>query len=398
MRTAVRWGLACAAAVTGTYNGVKIHANTSSHPLVCNGVADAVGNTPMIRIASLSDATGCEILAKAEHLNPGGSIKDRPALFMIREALQGGKIKPNSGTVVEATAGNTGVGLAVQAKQFGLPCIFTLPQKTSTEKVEGLQHLGASTIVCPMGPTTDPNTFQPRAQAIADELGEGNACFINQFENLANGEAHYQTTGKEIWEQTQGKIDAFVYAPGTGGTISGTSRRLKEYSPAVQVWCAQSRGSGIIPDESAVDTDFIKYRKMTPEEDKQLAGPSVLEGIGSGRVYKNFENAKIDGEMRFSGDGGAVAMCRFMNKREGLNIGGSAGLNLLAAYHLAKRMGPGNTIVTIICDGGDKYRSTIYCDDFLKTKNVPIMQCDKLADFVDSGDSVPFRWTMKSQK
>eukprot|EP01122_Echinamoeba_exundans_P013638 TRINITY_DN5991_c0_g1_i1.p1 TRINITY_DN5991_c0_g1~~TRINITY_DN5991_c0_g1_i1.p1 ORF type:complete len:369 (+),score=55.43 TRINITY_DN5991_c0_g1_i1:15-1121(+) len=354
----------------------EIKSKNTSQGWVFSSFSSAVGRTPLIRLKTLSNATGCEIYGKAEFMNPGGSVKDRAALSIIEAAERRGQLSPG-GTIVEATAGNTGIGLVHIANERGYKSIFTLPASASQEKVDALRARGAQVIVCPAVPLGDPQHFQNVAKEKAASME--NTVWTNQFDNLDNMDAHYRTTGPEIWEQTHGQIDGFICSCGTGGTIAGTSKFLKEKKTEREVKCllASPIGSGVVA-EKLPDGSW-KNRLKTAEEKK---GSSVLEGIASSRVYGNLDQASLDGELILS-DECAVEMCRFLLKKEGLFVGGSAGLNAAAAYLLAKRLGPGHTIVTILCDTGDRYMTKIFSEDFLREKQLQVGKGEDLS-FLDA--------------
>lgn len=318
-----------------------------------SGFVAAIGNTPLIRINSLSDATGCEILGKAEFMNPGGSVKDRAAWWMIREHERSGALKPG-GTVVEGTAGNTGIGLAHVCNARGYPCIIYMPDNQSPEKVQILKTLGAEVRVVKTVPYADEMNYQKQAGRHAQELP--NAVWANQFDNTANRLAHYESTGPEIWQQTDGKVDAFVTATGTGGTLAGTGHYLKEQNPNVQVILADPHGSAL-------------YNYVTTGEATMTPGPSITEGIGNSRVTENLAGAAIDGAIQVA-DQDMVALVYKLLHDEGWFFGSSTGINLCAAAEQAQRMGPGNVIVSILCDTGAKYQSSLFNPDFLAAREL----------------------------
>jgi cysteine synthase A len=318
-----------------------------------HGFAAAVGNTPLIRLNHLSDETGCEILGKAEFLNPGGSVKDRAALFIVRDAEERGLLKPD-GVVVEGTAGNTGIGLALIANARGYRTIIVIPDTQSQEKMDLLRICGAELRPVPAVPYKDPNNYVKVSGRLAEEIG---ALWANQFDNVANRRAHYETTGPEIWTQTEGHIDAWVASTGTGGTLAGTALYLKEQKPSVRVVLADPMGSGLY--------HYVKYGDVKAE------GNSVTEGIGNGRVTKNLDGAPIDDAVRVD-DPTALTMLFRLVKEEGLYLGGSTGINVAAAVAVAREMGRGHTIVTVLCDGGDRYRSRLYNPAWLHQKGLPV--------------------------
>ncbi len=317
-----------------------------------NGFIDTVGNTPLIRLNRFSQETGCEILGKAEFLNPGGSVKDRAALYMILDAEEKGLLKPG-GTVVEGTAGNTGIGLAHICNAKGYKCLIVIPDTQSQEKIEALKTLGAEVRTVPAVPYKDPNNYVRLSGRIASEME--NAIWANQFDNLANRRSHYETTGKEIWEQTDGKVDVWVTATGTGGTLAGVSMYLKEKNPAIKTVLADPMGSGLY--------SYVKTGKPHAE------GSSITEGIGNSRVTVNLINALIDDAIQIE-DLEAVRMVYRLLQEEGLFLGGSTGINVAAAVQLAKQLGSGHTIVTILCDSGTRYQSRLFNREWLAQKGL----------------------------
>jgi len=317
------------------------------------GFAGTVGDTPLIRLHHLSAETGCEVLGKAEFLNPGGSVKDRAALFIIRDAEERGLLTPG-GIIVEGTAGNTGIGLALLANARGYRTIIVIPDTQSQEKMELLRICGAALRPVPAVPYKDPNNYVKVSGRLAEEVG---GVWANQFDNLANRRAHYETTGPEIWEQTGGCIDAFVASTGTGGTLAGTARYLKDRKPSVRIILADPLGSGLY--------HYVKHGEV------KAAGNSVTEGIGNGRVTKNLADTPIDDAVQVD-DPSALAMLFRLLKEEGLYLGGSTGINVAAAAAIAREMGPGHTIVTVLCDGGDRYRSRLYNPVWLRQKGLPV--------------------------
>jgi len=319
---------------------------------VQNGFVDCIGSTPLIRLAALSADTGCEILGKAEFLNPGGSVKDRAALYIIQDAERRGVLKAG-GTVVEGTAGNTGIGLAHICAARGYRCVIVIPETQSQEKMELLRVLGAQVRPVPAVPYKDPNNYQKIAGRLAQEIE--NAIWANQFDNLVNRQAHYETTGPEIWRDTAGTVDAFVCATGTGGTLAGVARFLKEQNPAVRTVLADPHGSGLY--------SFVKTRNIRAE------GNSITEGIGSSRVTANLEGSPIDDAVRID-DQSCVTMVYRLLREEGLFVGGSSGINVAAAVWLAQQMGPGHTIVTLLCDRGDLYFARLFNPAWLMEKGL----------------------------
>ena len=316
------------------------------------GFVGTVGNTPLIRLNSFSDQTGCEILGKAEFLNPGGSVKDRAALYIIKDAEEKGLLKPG-GTVVEGTAGNTGIGLAHICNAKGYKCLIVIPDTQSQEKMDALRTLGAEVRPVPVVPYKDPNNYVKLSGRLAAEMK--NAIWANQFDNLANRLAHYETTGPEIWEQTDGKIDAWVTATGTGGTYAGVALYLKEKNPNIKTVLADPMGSGLY---SYAKTGEIR-----------LEGSSITEGIGNSRVTENMEGVPIDDAIQVE-DSEAVRVIYQLLRKDGLFMGGSVGINVGAAVALAKQMGPGHTIVTVLCDGGARYQSRLFNREWLESKGL----------------------------
>ncbi|AXV78788.1 MULTISPECIES: cysteine synthase A [Ralstonia solanacearum species complex] len=317
-----------------------------------DGFTGSIGNTPLIRLAKLSEETGCEILGKAEFLNPGGSVKDRAALYIIQDAERRGALKPG-GTVVEGTAGNTGIGLAHICAARGYRCVIVIPETQSPEKMDLLRVLGAEVRPVPAVPYKDPNNYQKIAGRLAQETD--NAIWANQFDNLVNRQAHYETTGPEIWRDTAGKVDAFVCATGTGGTLAGVARYLKEQNPAVRTVLADPHGSGLY--------SFVKTGSI------QAEGNSITEGIGSTRVTANLEGTPIDNAVRID-DQACVTMVYRLLREEGLFVGGSTGINIAAAAQLAREMGPGHTIVTLLCDRGNLYFARLFNAAWLAQKGL----------------------------
>jgi len=317
-----------------------------------NGFVGTIGKTPLIRLNSFSDETGCEILGKAEFLNPGGSVKDRAALYIIQDAEDKGLLKPG-GTVVEGTAGNTGIGLAHICNAKGYRCLIIIPETQSQEKMDLLRLLGAEVRPVPAVPYKDPNNYVKLSGRTADELD--NAIWANQFENLANRRAHYETTGPEIWAQTDGRIDAWVTATGTGGTYAGVAMFLKEQNPAVKCVVADPLGSGLY--------SYVKTGQINPE------GSSITEGIGNSRITGNMAGAPIDDAIQID-DRECIRVIYQLLHRDGLFMGGSVGINVGAAYQLAKQLGPGHTIVTVLCDSGARYQSKLYNRAWLEEKGL----------------------------
>ncbi len=319
-----------------------------------DGFVSTVGNTPLIRLNSFSEETGCEILGKAEFLNPGGSVKDRAALYIIQDAEAKGLLKPG-GTVVEGTAGNTGIGLAHICNAKGYKCLIIIPDTQSQEKMDLLRTLGAEVRPVPAVPYRDPNNYVRLSGRIAEEME--NAIWANQFDNLANRQAHYETTGPEIWAQTDGKIDAWVAATGTGGTYAGVSLFLKGKNPDIQCVLADPMGSGLY--------SYAKTGTIT------ITGNSITEGIGNSRVTANMENVPIDDALQID-DPEALRVVYQLLQKDGLFMGGSVGINVGAAVALARQLGPGHTIVTVLCDGGARYQSRLFNQQWLAEKGLSI--------------------------
>ena len=307
-----------------------------------NGFVGTVGNTPLIRLNSFSEETGCEILGKAEFLNPGGSVKDRAALYIIKDAEEKGALLPG-GTVVEGTAGNTGIGLAHICNAKGYKCLIIIPDTQSQEKMDALRALGAEVRPVPAVPYKDPNNYVKLSGTIAASME--NAIWANQFDNLANRRAHYETTGPEIWAQTDGKVDAWVTSTGTGGTYAGVGMYLKEKNPAIKCVVADPMGSGLY---SYIKTGEIK-----------MEGNSITEGIGNSRITANMEGTPADDAIRID-DEEAIRVVYQLLRQDGLFMGGSTGINVAASIALAKHMGPGHTIVTLLCDSGSRYQSRLF--------------------------------------
>lgn len=319
---------------------------------VRQGFVGTVGNTPLIRLNRLSDETGCEILGKAEFLNPGGSVKDRAALYIIKDAEEKGLLKPG-GVVVEGTAGNTGIGLAHICNAKGYKCLIIIPETQSQEKIDALRTLGAEVKTVPAVPYRDPNNYIKVSGRIAEETE--NAIWANQFDNLANRRAHYETTAPEIWQQTDGKINVWVAATGTGGTYAGASMYFKEVNPEIKCIVADPMGSGLY--------SYVKTGEINTE------GGSITEGIGNSRITANMQGAPTDDAIQID-DSTCVKMVYRLLYEEGLFMGGSVGINVAAAYALAKEMGPGQTIVTILCDSGTRYQSRLYNSEWLEAKGL----------------------------
>ena len=330
-----------------------------STPEVKHDVLAAIGNTPLIRLNGPSERTGCEILGKAEFMNPGQSVKDRAALYIINDAIERGLLKPG-GTVVEGTAGNTGIGIAVVGNALGLKSVIVIPDTQSQEKKDALKLLGAQLIEVPAVPYKDPNNYVKVSGRLAEQLGKSNpngAIWANQFDNVANRQAHIETTGPEIWRQTEGKVNAFTCSVGTGGTLAGVAIALKMRNPDVYIAAADPLGAAIY--------SWIKTGELKTE------GNSITEGIGQGRVTANLEGAPIDDAYAIP-DEEALPLIFELLEKEGLCLGGSSGINVAGAIRLAEQLGPGHTIVTILADYGTRYQSKLFNPEFLRSKNLPV--------------------------
>jgi cysteine synthase A len=322
-------------------------------------VISAIGNTPLIRLNRVSDATGCDIWGKAEFLNPGQSVKDRAALYIIRDAERRGLLKPG-GTIVEGTAGNTGIGLAMVANALGYRSVIVIPETQSQEKKDALTLLGATLIQVPAKPYKNPNNYIKISGRLAEKLNRelpGGAIWANQFDNVANRQAHIEGTGPEIWEQTAGKVDGFICAVGSGGTLAGVSTALKARNPGVQIGLADPEGAAL-------------YSYYTTGELKS-AGNSITEGIGQGRITANLQDMQVDRAYQIP-DSEALPYVFDLLEHEGLCLGGSSGINVAGAVRLARDLGPGKTIVTILCDYGNRYQSKLYNPEFLRSKDLPV--------------------------
>ncbi len=323
-----------------------------------DGFIDTIGNTPLIKLRKASALTGCTILGKAEFLNPGGSVKDRAALAIVQDAEKSGALKPG-GVIVEGTAGNTGIGLALVGNARGYRSVIVIPDTQSQEKKDMLRLCGAELREVPAVPYKDPNNYVHVSERLAKELSKtepNGAIWAQQFDNVANRMGHYRTTGPEIWEQTQGKVDAFTCAVGTGGTLAGIAMALKERNKAVRIVCSDPMGAALY--------EYYKNGVLKSE------GSSISEGIGQGRITKNLEGAPIDDAYQIK-DEEWLPIVFDLVKDEGLVLGGSSGVNVAGAIRLAKELGPGHTIVTILCDGGQRYQSKMFNPAFLRSKNLP---------------------------
>jgi len=325
-----------------------------------NDVVDAIGNTPLIKLRRASEATGCTILGKAEFMNPGQSVKDRPARQMVLEAETRGELKPG-GLVVEATAGNTGIGLALVASARGYRTVIVIPNTQSQEKKDALRLYGAELVEVPAVPYSNPNNYQHVGRRLADELRKtekNGVLFADQWNNLDNRKAHYLSTGPEIWNDTQGKVDAFICAIGTGGTIAGVSTYLREKKTDIVIGVADPKGAAM-------------YNLFAHGEAKATEGGSVSEGIGLGRVTNIIEDINVDHAYLIP-DEEAIPLIFDLLEHEGLCMGGSTAINIAGAIRLAKELGPGKTIVTVLCDYGTRYQSKLFNPEFLRSKNLPV--------------------------
>ena len=326
---------------------------------VANSVLDAIGNTPLIRLNRASEMTGCEILAKAEFMNPGQSVKDRAALYIVRDAEQKGLLRPG-GRIVEGTAGNTGIGLAMVGKALGYKCTIVIPRTQSQEKKDAIRLFGAELVEVDAVPYSNEMNYVKYSGRLAAELDASEpagAVWANQFDNVANREAHVHGTGPEIWRQTDGKVDAFISAVGSGGTLAGVAQALRAKNPRVKIGLADPHGAAL-------------YRYYTDGELK-AEGSSISEGIGQGRITANLEGLDIDHAYRISDEEMLLAIFDLM-EFEGLVMGGSTGINVAGAIRMAQDLGPGHTIVTVLCDHGQRYQSKIYNPPFLREKGLPV--------------------------
>ena len=323
-----------------------------------NGIIEAIGNTPLIKLKRASEETGCTILGKAEFMNPGQSVKDRAALFIIRDALDTGRLQAG-GTVVEGTAGNTGIGLALVGNALGLKTVIVIPDTQSDEKKQMLRLACAELIEVPAVPYKDPNNYVKYSGRLAEQLAvtaPHGAVWANQFDNVANRRGHIETTAVEIWEQTQGNVDGFICAVGTGGTLAGVSMGLKAKNPNVTIGIADPMGAALY--------NYYKHGVLKAE------GSSITEGIGQGRITANLEGAEVDAAYQIP-DAEALPVLFRLLSEEGLCLGGSSGINVAGAIRLARDMGPGHTIVTVLCDYGTRYQSKLFNPKFLREKGLP---------------------------
>ena len=337
-------------------SATNTHASTyaSNHNFI-----DAIGNTPLIRLRAVSEMTGCEIYGKAEFMNPGGSVKDRAALAIIEDAEATGQLAPG-GLIVEGTAGNTGIGLTIVGNAKGYRSVIVMPETQSQEKKESLRIYGADLRLVPAKPYKDPGNYVRYSETLAAELAathNGGVIWANQFDNTANMQGHYRSTGPEIWQQTNGHIDGFICAVGSGGTIAGVGRYLKEQSAAVKIGLADPDGSGLY--------HYYRHGEIKAE------GDSISEGIGQGRITANLVEAPIDMAFRLS-DVEALPLIYDLMRNEGLYLGGSTAINVAGALAMARELGPGHTIVTILCDSGQRYQSKVWNPAFLREKGLPV--------------------------
>ena len=322
-------------------------------------ILQQIGNTPLVRLKQASDLTGCHIYGKAEYLNPGESVKDRAALFIVQDAIKR-KLISKGGTIVEGTAGNTGIGLAIVCKEYGLNLKIVIPKTQSIEKKETLKKLGAELIEVEAVPFSDPKNYIKQSKQIAEDLNKSSSkgvYWANQFDNTINSEAHIKTTAEEIWSQTAGTIDGFSCAVGTGGTLAGVSIGLKNKNKNIKIALSDPMGSSLY--------SHIKTNKL------ESSGNSITEGIGTGRITKNFDKALVDDAFQ-TNDTEALNIVFDLIENQKIILGGSSGINIAGAIKLAKQLGPGKTIVTILCDHGKRYASKIFNKEFLKSKNLPI--------------------------
>lgn len=320
---------------------------------------DAIGNTPLIRLKQASEATGCEILGKAEFMNPGQSVKDRAGMFIIKDAIARGQLEPG-GTIVEGTAGNTGIGLTVVANALGYKTVIVIPETQAQEKKDTLRLLGAKLVEVPAVAYKNPNNYVKLSGRLADKIAkesEHGAVWANQFDNVANRDGHIRTTAQEIWEQTEGKIDGFVSAVGTGGTLAGVSAGLKEHNSDIKVAISDPMGAALY--------EYYANGELKSE------GGSITEGIGQGRITANLEGFTPDFAFQVP-DSEAIPIAFDLLEHEGLCMGGSTGINVAGAMRLARELGPGHTIVTILCDFGNRYQSKMFNPDFLRSKDLPV--------------------------
>ncbi len=326
---------------------------------VCANSIEAIGRTPLIRLRRASELTGCEILGKAEFTNPGGSVKDRAGLFIVKDAEERGLLRPG-GVIVEGTAGNTGIGLAVVANARGYRTVIVIPETQSQEKKDALRQYGADLREVPAVPYANPNNYVKVSGRLAEEIARkepAGAIWANQFDNVANRRAHFETTGPEIWEQTAGKVDAFICAVGTGGTLAGVGMFLKERNPDIVIGIADPMGAALY--------NWYRHGELKAE------GSSITEGIGQSRITANLEGAPVDEAFQIP-DAEAIPIVFDLLQHEGLLMGTSTGINVAGAIRLARHLGPGHTIVTVLADGGQRYASRLFNPEFLRSKNLPV--------------------------
>jgi len=324
-----------------------------------NGVLEAIGNTPLLKLERASKLTGCTILGKAEFMNPGQSVKDRAGLFIIQDAVKNGRLRPG-GVIVEGTAGNTGIGLALVANALGFRTVIVIPDTQSQEKKDTLRIYGAELIEVPAVPYANPNNYVKVSGRLAEQLAKtepAGVIWANQWDNLANRQGHIDTTGPEIWEQTDGKVDGFICSVGTGGTLAGVGIALKKHNPKVRIGLADPKGAALY---SYYTTGALRAE-----------GSSITEGIGQSRITTNLEGAPVDLAYQIP-DEEAVPVIFDLLEHEGLCLGGSSGINVAGAIRLAKDMGPGHTIVTVLADYGTRYQSKLFNPDFLRSKGLPV--------------------------
>jgi len=325
----------------------------------CEDLPHSVGNTPLIRLRRASEETGCEIYGKAEFMNPGQSVKDRAALYIIKDAIAKGTLRPG-GVIVEGTAGNTGIGLALVAASMGFRTVIVIPETQSEEKKQMIRLAGAELVEVPAVPYRNPNNYVKYSGRLAAKLAEtepNGAIWAQQFDNVANRQAHIETTGPEIWEQTGGKIDGFICAVGSGGTLAGVAHALRERKPDVKIGLADPEGAALY--------NYYAHGELKAE------GDSITEGIGQGRITANLEGLKVDMPYRIP-DSEGIPIAFDLLEHEGLCMGGSTGINVAGAIRMAKEMGPGHTIVTVLCDYGTRYASKMFNPEFLRSKGLPV--------------------------
>ena len=327
--------------------------------MICNSTLEAIGNTPLIKLRQASELTGCTILGKAEFMNPGQSVKDRAGLFLIQDAVDKGLLK-QGGVIVEGTAGNTGIGLSVVANAMGFRTVIVIPETQSQEKKDTLRFMGADLVEVPAAPYNNPNNYVKISARLAEQLAKSEpngAVWANQFDNTANRDGHIRTTAQEIWRDTDGKVDGFVSAVGTGGTLAGTGIGLKEHNRDIKIALADPMGAAL-------------YSYYTTGELKS-EGSSITEGIGQGRITANLEDAPVDLAYQIP-DAEALPIVFDLLEHEGLCMGSSTGINVAGAIRLARELGPGHTIVTVLCDLGTRYQSKLFNPEFLRSKDLPV--------------------------